>query len=366
MQLHRLTHEHEKELQLFFESFELEGLVQLRLLRPHGFFQPYRLTGEPFITYALKRGNDWQATATFLFSGQYPHKFALATDLRVLPSRQATIAWHQNFIPVLEEIRREHEVTYITSLLSFEDKKVLNTFLRSHPFKRQTPRYHWNQNYELTAIFGFWPGHIKQLQGYRVRPATREDWPEVEKFILRHGAYLPTAAWIQQLNETQSRLGSALPIYWVCQHEKSRRIEGFLATHPGTWSQWYVPLRYSLSAHNFRQFLKFMNMFGFTHRLTKPKSRTGEDWPLKFFHVSHIHVAHADIFEFMLSQIWRHLRSDEFMLYLRPEKHWSLVPSRRVISARLPYAAYVVTLPGEKDPEQIESLSLPWQSYHLF
>jgi hypothetical protein len=354
----------ESELTAFFEQFEFEDLIQFQIKRPKGFFCFYQSQGHEFETYCLRgKENKILATATFLFPEYFSPtyskklKMAIATDLRVLPNRQATLGWHQNFIPVLEMIREERKVDGFLSLLSKNDRKVLNTFLRSNPFKREMPRYFLHQNCMLTSIHGFLPGSKVDLPYVKVRRFQEMDWVALDTFLSKNDDfYLSPINSAADLQKKIKNMGLSEDHLWVATPLLKNKILGLALLFPSDYLQQYIPISYQLRAHNFRQFLKFSSYLGWSHRLTKPKNRTGLELPLKFQHLGFIRVQHADIFQKMIQEIWSTLAIDEFLVYLRDLRNLKITPKTGVLSANMPYDLYSVALPGDN----FQSFSDSW------
>lgn len=366
MTLEKANWNQEAELTQFFEQFEFEDVIQFQIKRNRGFFSPYQAQGHEFETFTLRdKQGGLLAIATFLFpeyfsvSQNKKIRMAIATDLRVLPNRQATIGWHQNFIPVLEQIRKERSVSGFLSLLSRSDRRVLNTFLRSNPFRREVPRYYLYQNYLLTSLHGFLPGAQVNLPYVQVRRFRESDWLALDTFLSQHDEhYLTTIHSSIDLQKKLRNMGLTENHLWVATPLLKNKILGVVLAVPCHYIQQYIPISYQLRAHNFRQFLKFSRLLGWSHSLTKPKSRTGLELPLQFQHLGFIRVLHADIFQKMIQEIWKTLAEDEFLVYLRDSKNLRLTPRSGVLSADLEYDLFSVTLPSDNT----HSFAEPWGS----
>lgn len=355
MTLEKATWNNEAELTQFFEKFEFEDLIKFQIKRPRGFFGPYQTQGHEFDTFCL-RAKDGQllAEATFLYpeyqlnARQKKLKLAIATDLRVLPNRQATIGWHQNFIPVLETIRRDRQVDGFLSLLSRSDRKVLNTFLRSHPYRREVPRYYLYQNFKLTSLHGFLPFSSVHLPGVEVRPATEEDWGSIDTFLNRSDwNFLSPVKNAQDLKMTLHNMGLNLSYVWLALSKSRKSILGLVLAVPAQMLQEYIPISYQLRAHNFRQFLKFGRLWGWSHSLTKPKTRTGLELPLQFRHIGLIRTRHPDVFQLILQTIWKELQKDEFLVYMRDARDLTLNLRPGALTANIHHDLFAITLPNE-------------------
>lgn len=345
-----------QKLNIFFESFSFSDLIDFKVQRTRGFFSPYQSLGYDYQTFILSdRMDQLLATATFIFPEfknndlNVIYKAAIATDLRVLPNRQATLGWHQNFVPALNQIKTHFQPDIILSLLSNSDRKVLNTFLRSQPYRRQVPRYSLYQSFKLTSVHGFLPYSQVKLANIKIRPANDQDWDLIENFLLSQSwDFLSPIQRITDLQFVIQNLGLDMSSLMLAQSEITGEILGFVLLVPSAILQEYIPLNYSLRAHNFRQFLKFGRLFGWSHTLTKPFSRTQQAEPLHFYHVGCIRTRHPDIFQLILQETWKfHLNSNEFLVYLRDNKDLSLNLSSGCVTSELDYDLFSVTLPNE-------------------
>lgn len=363
MILEKANLDQEQELTEFFDDFQFEDFIHFKVSRPKGFFSIYK--GYDFETFILKdKSNKILATASFLYiqmtsKNDKKSKIAFATDLRVLPNRQATLGWHQNFIPVLEKIQKEQNVDGIMSLLARSDRKVLNTFLRSHPHKREIPRYYLYQNYKLTSLHGFLPYSKVNLPSLRARRAKDSDWQKIDLFLQNHEfPYLSSIPTGSHLHTFLKNKNLDLSHVWIAEHKNNEKIVGLTLVLPSSETQLYIPLQYNVQANNFRQFLKFGHLLGWTHSLTKPTSRTNQDLPFNFHHVGLTRVLHPDVFQLLLQEIWKTLKINEFLLYLKDTRDLDLTLHSGCLTAEMDYDLFSVTLPNQ-DPH---SLGLKWDN----
>jgi hypothetical protein len=380
MKIEKASYEKESELTEFFEQFELEDFIRFQIKRSEGFFTPYKAQGLDFEVYTLRdKSDNLLALATFVFP-EYrlplenkKIKLAFATDLRVLPSRQATLGWHQHFIPVLERIREEKKVHGFLSLLSKHDRRILNTFLRSHPFRRETPKYYLCQNYHLTSIHGFLPFSKVTLPHVQVTKIQPSQWAHLDSFLSKNRS-LSCLHLINSAEDLKNKLHPMnLPPsehIWVASLEDSEDILGVLVTIPSSHLQKYIPLSYQRRADNLRQFLNFSQIFGWSHPLPPPQKTTGLKEELEFHHMGFIRVLHGDIFQKMIQHLWSHfLKEKEFLVYLRDSKDLILTPRQGVLSTNLDYDLFSITLPQENhlplDPPWGESFFSLDSFYHF-
>ncbi|MFN7454606.1 MAG: hypothetical protein ACK5RO_08090, partial [Pseudobdellovibrionaceae bacterium] len=110
----------------FYESHPLHTWMDLKVERYKDFFAPYRWQSEDFRTYVLRDDDQSiQAVATFIFRDTFyngkPTRIALATDLKVSSSRKAILSWGQHFLPVMEQIQAEKNLSHIFSHISLTE-----------------------------------------------------------------------------------------------------------------------------------------------------------------------------------------------------------------------------------------------------
>jgi hypothetical protein len=108
-------------------------------------------------------------------------------------------------------------------------------------------------------------------------------------------------------------------------------------------------MQYGLTAHNFRQFLKFGKMLGWTRTLTKPYSRLKIESSLNFKYLNFLHADNGDIFEALLWKAFNDAEENEFLVYNQMRSEFIYRRPINWISAKLPFAVYLL-LPPDKEP----------------
>lgn len=350
----------EAELKSFFEGFPIHNLVEYRLLRPNDFFSLYHAQGEESRTYLLRsrEGQEISACATFvvretLLDGKV-QRIANATDLRVAPSRKATLSWGQHFLPVLEEVKKELRVDYVFSAIPLSDVTALNTFVRPRNVRRPMPRYYLYRKFNLVGLHGHFPFAPPPLKSLRIRqggPATRE---ALVAYIAKRASFRPFAsAWDQaSLEKKFSRLPNFGWENFLLAFDSDEQVVGCLATWDGSGLQQWQPVSFSdLRAHNFRQFVKFASYLGWTRAITKPLASTGELQPLNFRFLTFLHADNEDIFASLAQVAFESANKNQFLVYSHCDVDYRLRPPRGWVSSAVPYALYAVLSPETPPPD---------------
>lgn len=364
------------ELNEFFSQFTLRGLVDLKIQRKKDFFAPYKLQSDDYRTYMLRDSDgDIQAIASFLFRETaydgHPTKIATALDLRVAPNRKAIIEWSNHFLPVMQSITDEMKVEFIFSAINLADPSALNTFVRPRQMKRPIPRYHLYRKYNLVSLHGKWPWAKAPLKSVRFQNCHDGIEEALIEYILKRSQYRPfSSTWNREalLNKIKHLPGLKKSDFIVATDHQGN-VVGCTAPWSPHEIQDYIPLSYSLRAHNFRQMLKFFWMFGMTHRLTKPVASTGIEQKLNYSHLTHLHADNEDVFEGLIATAFEQCSSQDFLLYAHAVQDYRLLPPRSWISASLPFALYAVVPPQKPMPAFLHpsiSLNPELESCYLF
>ncbi len=342
----------------FFKEFPLRGLVDVKIDRLGNFFAPYEIQSDLFKTYLLKdKESQIQASASFVERDVWyengPTRIATATDLRVRSNRRAIAEWSHHFLPVLEKETRENGVSHVFSSINLSDPSILNTFIRPRTMKRSMPRYYLYRKFNLVSLHGRYPWANPPLSSIKVRPAHSGNVDALANYIIHRSQYRPfSSVWsVDTFEAKMKRLkGMKLEDFWVAT-DSDDNVVGCMSSWSPRYVQNFIPLTYSLRAHNFRQALKFLWIFGMTRRLAKPVVSTGQESPFDFRFLLNIFVDNEDIFESLLYTIFENISQNEFLLYSHCEKDYRILPPLSWISSSLPFALYAVTPPQNEMPE---------------
>jgi hypothetical protein len=342
----------------FYESHPLHTWMDLKVERYKDFFAPYRWQSEDFRTYVLRDDDQSiQAVATFIFRDTFyngkPTRIALATDLKVSSSRKAILSWGQHFLPVMEQIQAEKNLSHIFSHISLTETSVLNTFVRPRQMKRPLPRYFLFRKFRVVGLHGLFPFAPRPVRHLKIREGSSVHWDALVAFVQRRNQYRPfTTAWsAESLQSKMSRWPGFQLSDFLIAFDAQENIVGCLAPWSSEGHQDFMPLSYGLKAHNFRQALKFLNVVGMTKKLTKPQSRTGQEAPLSFQFLTNICVDNEDVFDSLLQVAFRKARKDQFLVYAHCDVDYRLNPPGHWIHSTIPHALYGVLPPSAAVPD---------------
>ncbi|MNL23980.1 hypothetical protein D3C87_1453980 [compost metagenome] len=110
-------------------------------------------------------------------------------------------------------------------------------------------------------------------------------------------------------------------------------------------------MKYSLRAHNFRQFLKFGKLLGWTRTLTKPYSRLKIEASLNFKYLSFLFADNEDIFESLLWRAYEDAEENEFLVYTQTRSEYVYRRPLSWIAAKLPFGIYYLNPPDRTPPD---------------
>jgi hypothetical protein len=342
----------------FYKGFPMKGVLDLKVDRCGDFFGPYSVESDRFRSYLLKNDQDQiQGMASFtikevLIDGQLK-TVAFGRDLRISSNRHAILEWGDHFVPTLQDISDSYGVQHFFSALNMTETSAFNTFVRPHNLKRLLPRYYSYRRFNLVSVHGRFPWAKNPL-------------PQMQ---IRHGSSVNAEALIYYL--TLKNRERNLATYWDSysffkqfQRWRGLKIEDFLIAFDrhnnivGCCAPWrsdgiqeFIPLEYSLTAHNFRQFLKFGKLLGWTRPLTKPSYRLQMEETLQFQHLTHLFADNADIFESLLWMAYGRARSSDFLVYSQSREELIYKRPQNWVCSRIPYGLYCMVPPDQNVPD---------------
>lgn len=341
------------QLKEFYEQFTVKGMVEIRPSRPQSFFAPYMVSSDDYDTYILRGdAGEIQGLASFLYrpvllNGQVQN-VAFATDLRITPSRGPLLEWSQNFLPVIRDVYERKKVLAVFSAMSRTDPLLHNVFLRPRSPKRAWPRYHLYRRFDLVTLHGRFPWSKPPLSSIRVVRADKGLRPKLVAYLSDRANFYPFATvWDDKsFQDKLDRLtGLKVEDFWMAL-DSNDNVLGCLGTWSSRLIQEYRPVGYNIVAHNFRQFLKFGKILGWTRPLTKPPRSTGVEAPLKFRYLVYPYARNEDVFQTLLCAAYDNVEPDEFLVYSHAEQDFRRRPPMGWVAASLPYSLYTL-IPAE-------------------
>lgn len=346
-----------EELLEFYGRFPLENVIQLKLDRSRDFFKYYNIQSDQFVSYILRDdighilGHVGFIIETAMIEGKST-RIAWSRDLRISPERKAILHWTEHTKSVFEEVRKIFGVEYFLTTLSMNEVVALNTFTRPRTQKRFLPRYFLYRKFELVSLHGQFPFTHAPDSKLKIRRGNPNQADQYLDYLLKKNRDYAFSLYSDRENflDMMDRWSSLSWEDFFIAFDSKDNIVGIMSSWSSAGVQDYIPLRYTLRAHNFRQFLKFGKMFSWSRTLTKPFHRIKIEAALNFRSLNHIYVDHPDVFHSLLWKAFEEARDNEFLVYVRDRKNISLKPPLGWISAEQTYGLYCTVLPDEEVP----------------
>lgn len=341
----------------FYKSFPVRGLVEVKIDRNNDFFAPYSIQSDKFITYKLTdEENKIEGAASFVvrdvFLENKVQPVVFARDLRISSSRRAVLEWTQHFLPVMEEIFQTFGCKYMFTTLSMSEVQALNAFVRPRAMKRPLPRYYLFRRFNMVSIHGRFPWAKNPLPHLRIRRGSAATVDALIDYIVKKSKQKDLATvWDKQsfLDKVEKWKGLKLEDFLIA-YDKNDHVVGCAAPWSSGGLQDFIPLEYSLRAHNFRQFLKFGKLLGWTRTLTKPYSRLKVEASFNFKYLNFLFADNGDIFESLLWKAYDEAEENEFIVYNQQRSEYVYRRPLNWISAKMPFGAYLLLPPDQEPP----------------
>lgn len=357
------------ELADFLRNISIPGQMNLKLDRHQDFFSTYKIQSDHFRAYSLKDDQKKiQAIAGFVYRQAQIYgriiQISTATDLFVNPDRRARVEWSKQFIPVLQKETQDIETECVFSYINLSNLSTANTLIRpraiNNAFKRTHPRYYLYRKFQLVSLHGYYPWTPRPVSSIRIREGHENFLEPLIKFLVHRSKFRPfSSVWDDKsFFEKMNRLPGFKLSDFLIAFNSQDEIIGCLAPWSPRSVQNFIPLSYSLRAHNFRQFLKFLWLFGLTRRLSKPSHSAKVSLglapeienPLNFQFLTNVFADNEDIFASLLYSAYEKAGPDSFLLYAHNNQDYRLRPPLHWISSSTPYALYSITPPEIEPP----------------
>lgn len=342
----------------FYKNFPLRGLVEIKIDRDGNFFAPYEIQSDRHITYQLKDEDDKiEGIASFVVRDVLLDNnvtpVAFGRDLRISHSRQAILNWAQHFLPVMEEVFHTFGCEYLFSAMSHSEEKAMNAFVRPRSRKRPLPHYHLYRRMNLISVHGKLPWAKNPLPHLRIRHGQASHLDALIGYITKKSQRrnLSTVWDAPSFFDKLERWKGLDLSDFLIAFDKQDNIVGCVAPWCSGGLQELIPMEYSLRAHNFRQFLKFGKLLGWTRTLTKPYSRLKIEAGLNFKYLNFLNADNGDIFESLLWKSFAEARENEFLVYNQGRSEFIYRRPYNWITTRMPFGLYVLLPPDSDLPE---------------
>lgn len=341
----------------FYKSFPLRGLVEMKIDRNGDFFAPYEIQSDRHLTYQLKDDNKIEGIASFVLRDvlldNHVGPVAFGRDLRISSNRRAILEWSQHFLPVMEEVFKTFQCKHIFSVLSMSEVQALNAFVRPRTLKRPLPRYYLYRRFNMISLHGRLPWVQIPLPHLRIRRGNSKNVDALIHYIAKKSTQKDlSTVWDAEsfYDKLERWKGLKLEDFHIA-FDKYENIVGCVAPWSSGGLQDFIPMEYSLRAHNFRQFLKFGKALGWTRTLTKPYSRLKIEAGLNFKYLNFLHAENGDIFESLLWKAFDDAAENEFLIYNQVRSEFIYRRPHNWISAKMPFGVYLLSPPDKEPPE---------------
>ncbi len=342
----------------FYKGFPIEGLLDLKVDRRGDFFGPYAAESGQYRTYVLKDEDDSiQGLASFIIKevliGEKPTLVAYGRDLRISRQRRAILEWGKHFVPCLEEVSNTFGVEHFFSSLNMMETRALNAFVRPRHSKRPLPRYYGYRRFNLVSIHGHFPWASNPLPHMQIRHGSSGNADALIYYLCKKNrqknlaTYWDSYSFFKQLQRWR---GLRIEDFLIA-FDSQNNIVGCCAPWSADGIQELIPLDYSLKAHNFRQFLKFGKLLGWTRPLTKPSYRLQLEESLQFQYLTHLFADNEDVFEALLWAAFSRARSKDFLVYCQGREELIYKRPLNWVSAKLPHGLYCMVPPEQETPD---------------
>lgn len=356
MDLEIASPENARQLADFYKGFLTSGLVDLKVDRNDNFFGPYDIQSDQYLTYMLKEEGQLEGTASFVMSDVLldgkVQSVAFGRDLRISNNRKVILEWSKHFLPVMQEVGRTLGTQYFFSVMSMSDAKALNAFVRPRNMKRPLPRYYLFRRFNMVSLHGRLPWAKNPLPHLRIRKGSPAHLDALIYYISQKSREreLATVWDTTSFNEKLERWKGLKLEDFLIAFDAQENIVGCVAPWSSGGVQDFIPMQYSLRAHNFRQFLKFGKNFGWTRTLTKPYSRVKIEGTLNFKYLNFLFADHEDVFSALLWKAYDDAEENEFLMYSQPRADIMLRSPLSWISSKMPFGVYLLVPPDQTTP----------------
>jgi hypothetical protein len=324
--------------------------------RKNDFFGPYMVQADQCVTYVLEEQGTLFGMVTFVISDMYldgkVRPVIFARDLRIAPHRDAIRGWTQHFIPIMDELFHHFGCKHLFAIINSADVRALNAFIRPRPSRRDLPTYHLYRRFNLISLHGRFPWTSPPLPHLKIVRADESMLDALSYYVSQKSKQRDlSTVWDQTsfLNKID-RFGSLSLGHFLVAKDLDDNIVGCVAPWSSYQIQEYFPIDYGLQAHNFRQFLKFGKILGWTRPIAKPIHRLDSPASFSFLYLNFLFADHHDILEALMWRAYDDAQPFEFLMYTQTRSELMYRRPPQWISAKWPFGLYYVQKPGTSLP----------------
>lgn len=333
----------------FYKTIPSRGWVELRTDRRPDFFAPYKLNSENYLTYLLENEEEQEIQGTASFVGKKvliqgePTNSVFACDLRISSNRNAVLNWSHHYLPTIQEVKDKFAAEHIFTIINQTEAQALNAFLRPRLRRKHFPIYHYFRGLRGVTIHGRYPWAKSLVSTVKVKHFTSHCQDALWAYLLGGNKRKELSPFwnIQQIDIFFSNQDTLDKNQFLVAFDRKNNIIG--CTLP--WSPLkfieLIPLGYDSRAQNFRQFLKFADLMGWAHALTRPQNKEHrQEESLNSKNLSYHFADNHYVHECLLDVAYRTCERGEFLHYMRDENEIHLKSPRFWIGTEVPYGLY--------------------------
>lgn len=356
MRLEIATPEDAATLAEFYKSFSVHGLIEMKIDRGQDFFAPYGLQSDQHLTYQLKGQGKLEGVASFIrqevLLDNKVQPVVFGRDLRISSNRRAVLEWSKHFLPVMSEVAQAFDSKYLFSVMSMGEVQALNAFVRPRTLKRPLPHYYLFRRFNMISVHGRLPWAKNPLPHLRIRHGNENNKDALIYYIIQKSRQrdLSTVWDAQSFADKLDRWKGLKLEHFLVALDKNENIVGCAAPWSSGGLQDFIPMEYSLRAHNFRQFLKFGKTLGWTRTITKPFSRLKIEASFNFKYLNFLFADNGDIFQSLLWKAYDDASDNEFIVYNQSRSEYVYRRPPTLITAKMPFGVYLLRPPDQEKP----------------
>ena len=355
MNFHQATKADDEELRLFFNKQILSGYYDYQLIRPHSFFDQYKLTTNDFVTYFLRNEkNEIHATASILFKKAYinhqKQTIGYVTDLRISSSLLTTFSWTKILLTI-GKAKEERGCQYLFSDLDQSKNRAYDKLWQNQNQNKNQwiPRYHLFRKFFLVAIYGQNFFHHKPLKSIKIEYAREKDITAICSYLQEKSVGRPLRYSIEP--EELGRRCKQWPDFSIKSFLIARNNKGDIIGCMAPWNnsklQKIIPIRYHGKSFQVYSTSKTLSFFSITRPLPK------ENESLKAKYITHGAYDNPDIFYSLLVQAYEDCKNKEILIYPNYAGDYMTRPPRSFISFKIPHGFYCLL---DKDTKPVAHL----------
>ena len=354
MTFHRATQADDEELRLFFNNRLLSGYYDYKLIRPHSFFDQYRLTTDDFVTYFLRdQGGNIQAITSILFKKAYINHqgqtIGYVTDLELFSNPRERSHETEEILSTIMKVREERDCQYFFSDLDYSKNRAYDKLWRRQVQNRWIPRYHLFGKFFLVVIYGRKFFAHKPLSGIKIEYAQKKDIEPICSYLQEKSVRRPLRYSMEPeelIRRCQKWPGFSLHHFFVARNVYGDII-GCMAPWDNSRVQQIVPTRYHGKSFQVYSTSKTLSLFSMA------RSLPSEGESLKVKYITHAAYDNPDIFYSLLIRAYEDCKNREVLIYPNYEGDYMTRPPRSFISFKIPHGFYCLL---DKDTKPVSHL----------